>query len=373
MDHVVTRSFGDLSARIHGRLLLPGDNGYDGARAVWNAMVDKRPALIIQCADAEDVRTAIRFGREARLELGVRCGGHSITGQSVPDGGLMIDLTPMNAVRIDSDRHLGYVQGGALLRNLDVASHEHALATTAGNVSHTGVGGLTLGGGMGWLARQIGLACDNVVTFQLVTADGETLIASEAQDPDLYWGLRGGGGNFGVVTEFTFRLHPTTGRALSVDLFFAPEDGPQVIGGWRDLVREAPRQATATAWAGTAPDWPFLPTELRGTDLVSAGFVWVGDPEEGRKLIPAYRALGKTVAEAIDETSYLELQSSADEANRHGRRRYWKDLYFTEFSDEAVAAFVSRGGTADDGQFRAYGGFQAYGGAISEVGADETA
>jgi FAD/FMN-containing dehydrogenase len=205
------RSVNELRRQLQGPVLLPGDDGYDDARRAWNAMVDKRPTVIAQCVDAADVVAAIAYGRREGLELGVKCGAHSVLGQAIPDGGLMIDLTPMNAVRIDPGARLAYVQGGALLGDLDRASAEHGLATTAGNVSHTGVGGLTLGGGMGWLARQFGMACDNVVTFEVVTADGAVLNASESQNPDLYWGLRGGGGNFGVVTQFTFRLHPITG------------------------------------------------------------------------------------------------------------------------------------------------------------------
>ena len=197
-----------------GELVEPGQPAYDRHRELWNAMVDRRPALIARCTTPADVAAAIRHGRDAGLEIGVKCGGHGILGLAVPDAGLMIDLSPMGEVRVDPARRRAAVQGGALLGTLDRSTDRHGLATTAGNVSHTGVGGLTLGGGMGWLARLHGLACDNVEAYTVVTADGETVRASATEHPDLYWGLRGGGGNFGVVTEFEFRLHPTTGQAL---------------------------------------------------------------------------------------------------------------------------------------------------------------
>src|SRR4249919_417083 len=197
-------------------------------------MVDRRPALIARCTSVDDVVAAVRHGREAGLEIGVRSGGHGVLGLCVPDGGLMIDLSPMGDVRVDPDRRRAWVGGGALLRSLDQATEPHGLATTAGNVSHTGVGGLTLGGGMGWLARQFGLACDNVETYTVVTAGGETVRASATEHPDLYWGLRGGGGNFGVVTEFEFRVHPTTGQALSVECCFDAFDraGIDAVRAW---------------------------------------------------------------------------------------------------------------------------------------------
>jgi hypothetical protein len=367
------RSAEELRRSLRGPVLLPGDDGYDAARSAWNAMVDKHPAVVAQCLDPGDVATAIAFGRREGLELGVKCGGHSVLGQAIPDGGLMIDLTRMNAVNVDAETRLASVGGGALLGDLDRASEVHGLATTAGNVSHTGVGGLTLGGGMGWLARQFGMACDNVVAFEVVTADGEQLTASETQNPDLYWGLRGGGGNFGVVTEFTFRLHPISGRALTVDFFYPVEEGLTVLRGFREFAASAAPQATPTAWVGTAPEWPFLPAELHGTALVNAGFVWVGDPDEGRSRVPFFREIATPVAEVVDEVSYVELQSSADQAMTHAMRRYWKGHYLRDLPDAAIEAFLSRGGPVSAGEFQANASFQAYGGAIGQVGMGETA
>ncbi|MEV4895808.1 FAD-dependent oxidoreductase, partial [Nonomuraea sp. NPDC055795] len=234
------------ATRFDGRLLTPGDDGYDTARTVWNAMVDRRPRMIVRAAGVADVVAAVRMARELDLEIGVRCGGHNVAGFAVPEGGLMIDLTPMGGVRVDPVRRRARVQGGALLGALDRASQAYGLATTAGNVSHTGVGGLTLGGGMGWLARQYGLACDNVVSYTMVTAEGDVVTASRTENPDLFWGLRGGGGNFGIVTEFEFELHRTGTRTLVAEFDFRAENAVPVIEGWRDLNAVAPRQATFT-------------------------------------------------------------------------------------------------------------------------------
>jgi len=355
-----------LAGRLDGELLLPGDTGYDKARTVWNAMVDRYPKVIVRCASAADVAAAVRFARARDLEIGVRCGGHSVIGLAVPDGGLMIDLTPMGGVRVDPGRRRARVQGGALLAALDRAAQEHGLATTAGNVSHTGVGGLTLGGGMGWLARQLGLTCDNVAAFEMVTAGGERVRASETENPELFWGLRGGGGNFGIVTEFEFQLHPVGTQALIADFHFPVEDAFRVLRGWRDLNARAPRRATFTASVGNAGP-SFLPAELRGMPVASVGFVWVGDPDDGRRLLPSMRALGRPVAERVEELSYLELQRIDDTVEGHALRRYWKGHYFSEFTDEAIEAFLLRGSPDGRGEQLPAVALQAYGGAIADI------
>jgi len=354
-----------LRHRFQGQVLLPGEDGYHQARQVWNAMVDRKPAVVARCASPADVAAAVGFAREQELEIGVRCGGHSVLGISVPDGGLMVDLSPMGSVRVDPARRRAWVAGGALLGDLDRAAQAYGLATTAGNVSHTGVGGLTLGGGMGWLARRFGLACDNVARFQVVDADGELLYASESENPDLYWGLRGGGGNFGVVTEFEFDLHQVGTAALIVDLFYAPQDAPAALRNWCGLIAEAPRQATLTAWVGTTENRP----------MAAVGYVWVGDPDQGRGLLPALRDAAPPLAERVQELSYLELQTMDDERHRHGLlRRYWKGHYLRDFDDGAVEAFLSRG---DDGggdpALLPSGSLQSYGGAVAAVGDGESA
>ncbi len=339
-----------------GEVLLPGDTGYDAARTVWNAMVDRRPRRIHRCSTTRDVVDAVRLARELHLEVGVRCGGHSVVGHAVPEGGLMIDLTPMGDVQVDVARCVARVQGGALLGALDRASQRHGLATTAGNVSHTGVGGLVLGGGMGWLARQYGLSCDNVVSFEVVTADGTVLRASESEHPDLFWGLRGGGGNFGVVTEFELSLHPVGTQALSVELDFPADRARPVLRGWRDLSAGAPREATFTA-------------AFEG-DLVTIGFVWVGDPALGRAQLAPFAALGRPAAERVIDLSYLDVQQRDDNAAGHQRRRYWKGLYLRQLDDEVIDVLLS---DVEPGVFRPRVSVQAYGGAIADVADEDTA
>ncbi|MGH3392328.1 MAG: FAD-binding oxidoreductase [Actinomadura sp.] len=349
-----------MTRKLDGQLLTPGHAAYDKARTVWNAMVDRRPRMIACCASVADVITAVRTARDLDLEIGVRCGGHSSAGFAVPDGGLMIDLTPMGRVRVDPVRRRARIQGGALLGALDRAAQRFGLATTAGNVSHTGVGGLTLGGGMGWLARQYGLACDNVISYEMVTADGDVVRASRTENPELYWGLRGGGGNFGIVTEFEFRLHPVGTRTLSAEFDFPLQEALPALTGWRDLNAEAPRQATFTASVG-------------GTGLATVGLVWVGDPEQGRRLLPAMRSLGRPVAERVVEQSYLELQTRDDVAGGHAYRRYGKGHYLKQFPDAAIETFLLRGTADGHGAHLPSVGLQAYGGAIADVPDEDAA
>lgn len=349
-----------------GVVIGPSDDGYDAHRDVWNGMVDNHPVLIARAESAADVAVAVRFARQRDLDIGVKSGGHSVLGLSVPDGGLMIDLSPMSGIRVDADRRRARVQGGALLRYLDQASLEHGLATTAGNVSHTGVGGLTLGGGMGWLARQFGLACDNVEEFEVVTAEGDAVRASSSDNADLFWGLRGGGGNFGVVTEFEFRLHPVANQALAVDLFFDPDGAVEPLRRWRDLLPDAPREATLTADAVT----------IEGRPTVAIGFVWVGDRDQAHDYLQTMRSIGMPRRESVQDLSYIDLQRLADDRHHHGKRRYAAGHYLTEFPDDAIEAFLTRGAPAGDDidwDRVAGGGFQAYGGAIAEVSNDDSA
>ncbi|HEX4722663.1 MAG TPA: FAD-binding oxidoreductase [Pseudonocardiaceae bacterium] len=343
---------------LNGQVIRPGDAGYDESRTVWNAMVDKRPHAIVRCADSADVVAAVRAARELDLPIGVRCGGHGIAGHAVPDDGIMLDLRLMNTVTVDPARRRAWVAGGALLGSLDRATQPYGLATTAGNVSHTGVGGLTLGGGMGWLARQYGLACDNVLSYDVVTADGELVRASEDERPDLYWGLRGGGGNFGVVTRFEFRLHRTGTQALTAAWTYPIDEADRVLRGWRDLAEDAPRGATFDA-------------TLSGDEL-SVGYVWVGDPDDGRRLVPALRSLGRATDEQVRELSYVELQTREDSPQGHSFRRYWKGHYLPELSDGAIEALATAQ-AGPTGRLVSGVSLQAHGGAIADVPAADTA
>lgn len=347
-----------LQATIEGRVLVPGEAGYDEARTVWNAMVDRRPRYIVQSAGVSDVASAVRFAVDQDLDVGILCGGHGIVGHAVPEDGLMIDLRPMGRVTVDPVARRALVQGGALLGALDRAAQAHGLATTAGNVSHTGVGGLTLGGGMGWLARQHGLSCDNVVSFEVVTAAGDTVRASADEHPDLYWALRGGGGNFGVVTEFEFSLHPEPGRAVTAEFHYPVAEATRPMRRWRDLSGTAPRQATYSA---TIAD-----------GVVALGLVWVGDPDLGEAvtsdLADELADVAEPVARIVEPMSYLQLQTREDDIEGHTWRRYWKGHYFNALDDELIDALLAR-----DGSDLPNVSLQAYGGAIADVADAETA
>ena len=369
-DSTLNAASQQLGRSLRGEVLLPGDDGYDAARSVWNAAIDRRPALVVRPRDAADVAAGIGFAREHGLDLSVRGGGHSPAGHAVADGGLMLDLSAMRDIRVDPTRQLARVGGGALLRDVDRATEPHGLATTGGEVSHTGVAGLTLGGGQGWLGRRLGLACDNLVAAQVVTAAGDVVTASESENADLLWGLRGGGGNFGVVTEFTFRLHPIRPTAYTADAFYAADDGPAVMRAFRDLAAEAPDSVTFTAWAGSPrPEWDFIPADARTQEMVSIGLVAVDDAVDDAGLAEPLRRIARPVAIVEDRKSYVALQSQADAPMAHGMRRYWKG-HFIDFTDAAIDAFLARGGT---GGMPANGTIETRGGAIGRVPEDDTA
>jgi len=323
-----------------GVLLEPGAAAYDDARALFNAMIDRRPALIAQCASTEDVVAAVRFGREAGLEIAVRGGGHGVAGRALCDDGLVIDLRRMNGVAVDPAARVAVVGGGATMSNLDRATEPHGLATTGGRVSTTGVGGFVLGGGNGWLDRKMGLACDNLVAAEVVTADGRVLTASAEAHPDLFWALHGGGGNFGVVTSLTLRLHPM-GPVTVVLLLWEPEEAGRVLRAYRDFVDGASDDVGGGAVFLTAPVEAFVPEDMAGRLALGVLLVFAGPEADGRAALAPMLGLGHR-GEMIAEMPYAELQCLLDDPP--GFRNYWSAEYLRELPDAAIDAFVAAAG-----------------------------
>lgn len=362
-----------LRSAFRGELILPADPGYEEARRVWNGAVDRRPALVARCTGTADVVAAVRFARGEGLEIAVRGGGHSVAGHGTVDGGLVIDLSAMRGVRVDPDARVAWVQGGALLGQLDHETALHGLATTAGTVSHTGVGGLTLGGGYGFLARTHGLAADNLASVEVVTAAGEVLLASESRHDDLFWGLRGGGGNFGIATGFEFRLHPAPRVVSTGDLFFDVDEGLRALRALRDFAPAAPEAMTITAGAVTVrAEWG-IPELETGAPVVVVSWVHLDGEVEGRRIAEPLASGLKPRVEMSEEMSYLQLQGLADASQRHGLRRYWKGSFATDLPDAALEAFVARGSGPGDPAPLWNGELIAVGGAISRIGEDDTA
>ncbi len=361
----------DLRKTFDGEIVRQADADYEAARRVWNGMVDKRPVLVVRPRGTADVVAAVRFARAHQLEIAVRCGGHGTSGQSVSDGGVVIDLGLMRAVIVDPTARRARVQGGALLADLDREAQHHGLVTTGGVISHTGVGGLTLGGGYGYLGRRFGLACDNVLSAEVVTADGDVVTASPDSHPDLYWGIRGGGGNFGIVTTFEFRLHPFGPDILSVDLAFGEDDGPAALRAVLELAAEAPDHMSADAAVVTARVSPFLPEAVHGRTIVWASYTYQDDLEAGKRFLPRLRAAGKPIAEFVEVMPYLELQRGSDEVQRHGQRQYAKSHFINAASDALIEVLLARGGS--DPAVAASASLGHLGGAVSRVGPDETA
>jgi FAD binding domain/Berberine and berberine like len=339
--------YSSLHRRFKGDLLRPGEIGYEDARVIWNGMVVRRPGLIARCADVGDVQNAVRAGSENGILTAVRCGGHSLAGFSSCDGGMVIDLSRMRQVTVDPAAHRARIAGGCLLGSIDTATQKAGLVFPSGVVSHTGASGLILGGGTGWLTRRFGLSCDNVEGFTLVTADGSVVTADARENPDLFWALRGGGGNFGVVTEFELKLHPLTSVVLAEGLSPAADIRP-LLECWRDFMAEAPLDLKWNIDLRLAPHTKEVPTELRGRPVASNSLVWTGHPEAGRPYLA--RALSMCSPDSVGSrtVSFLSLQTMADSVFPHGRRYYTKSGYFTYLDDrtidrmvEAVAAIPS--------------------------------
>ena len=325
---------------FRGRLISADHADYDIARAVWNGAIDRRPRLIARCIGTADVVAAVRFARDHDLEIAIRGGGHNVAGTAVCDDGIVIDLSAMRAVRVDPADRRAWVQGGALWGDVDHETQPHGLATTGGIVSHTGVAGLTLGGGIGWLMRKHGLAVDNLLAVDVVTADGELLRASEHEHPDLFWALRGGGGNFGVVTAFEFRLHSVGPTVLAGPILWDATDAGEVLRFYRDFVRDAPDELGTVVRFGTAPPLSDIPEHLHWRPVVLVGACHVGPVEDARVVLHPLRAFGKPLLDLIAPTPYVNHQSALDSTVPHGWNYYWKSTHLPELRDDLIDVIV---------------------------------
>jgi len=325
-----------LRASLRGGVSLPGDPGYDKGRALWNAMIDKRPALIVHAAGASDVLQTVRLAARHRLLLSVRGGGHNIAGKAVCDGGLMLDLSRMTSVRVDTAARTARVEPGALLGDVDKEAQAFGLATPLGINSTTGVSGLTLGGGFGWLSRKHGLTIDNLLSADVVTAAGELVCASASEHPDLFWAIRGGGGNLGVVTSFEFRLHPV-GPQVTAGLIVHPfAKAREVLREYRRVVSAAPEELCCWAVLRKAPPLPFLAPEVHGTPVLVLALCHSGDPLAGRQAVASLQKIGKPIAEHVGPAPFAAWQTAFDPLLAAGQRNYWKSHDFTELSDGLI-------------------------------------
>jgi FAD/FMN-containing dehydrogenase len=351
-----------LQARLHGELLLPGGDRYEETRKVWNGMIDKRPALIARCAGAADVLATVTFAREHNLLVSVRGGGHSIAGKAVCHGGLMIDLARMRGVQVDPVTRTARVEGGATLGDLDRATQAFGLATTAGVVTHTGVAGLTLGGGVGRLAHKYGLACDNLLSVELITAEGRVLRVSATENPDLFWGVRGGGGNFGIVTAFEFRLHPVGPGVLGGAVLYPRAKARAALQFYYEYSQSAPDELSADAFLLTLPD---------GEQAFAIDVCYIGPLAQGERVLRPLRQFGSPLADQIGPIAYTKLQASGDVFFPPGLHYYYKSHFMEEISAEAIEALVNHFATVPSP--RSVVALQQYGGAVSRVGQADTA
>ncbi len=365
------RTVRDLESAFDGTILRPTDEGYDDGRTVWNAMIDRRPAVIARCASVADVIAAVNFGRENGLRTAVKGGGHNIGGKAVCDDGLMIDLSRMDAVDVDPEAAAVRVEAGATWADVDHETQTFGLATTGGLVSTTGVAGLTLGGGNGWLARTYGLSIDNLRSVDLVTATGDLVRASDGENSDLFWGIRGGGGNFGIVTSFEFDLHEVGPEVLSGLIIHPFDDARDVFRFHRDFVADAPDAVTCHAAVITAPPAPFLPEDVHGSLVVALVVCYSGAIEDGEDALRPLREFGDPIADAVGPQPYVETQQMLNDAYAPGRRNYWKSHFFDDLSDDAIDTLLRHAETASSPFTSVV--LEAMGGAIERVDPAETA
>ena len=357
--------------RPRGELIRPEDPSYDEHRKVWNGSIDRFPALIARCAGVADVISALRFARRTGLETAVRGGGHSFPGLSVCDGGIVIDLGPMKGIRVDPEARTVRAQAGVVIGELDRETQAFGLAVTGGIVTHTGISGLTLGGGIGWLMRKHGLTIDQLVSVDLVTAEGELVRASRDENADLFWGVRGGGGNFGIVTEFEFRLNPVGPIVMAGPVFWAMEDSPELLRFYRDWIAEAPDDLMTILIHRKAPPLPFVPTELHGKPVVAVACCYAGSVEEGEKVVRPLKEFGSPVLDLCEPKPYLAHQAMFDPTFPHGRWYYFRACDVTELSDEVIDITVDHASRISS-PLTAFPIWQM-GGAVARVDDDETA
>lgn len=329
-----------LTAHFHGQLLDPAHPEYHEARKVWNGAIDRYPALIARCQSVSDVVTAIRFARDQDLLVSVRGGGHNVAGTAVCDGGLVIDLSAMKGLRVDPVTRTGRAEAGVLWGAFDRETQSFGLATTGGIVSHTGLSGLTLGGGLGWLMRKHGLACDNLLQADVVTAEGQFVSASATENEDLFWAIRGGGGNFGIVTSFKFRLHAVGPRVLAGPVVYAAEEGDSVLQAYREFVADAPDELGTVVILRYAPPVPWLPAAIHGRPVVVVDGCYAGPLEEAEKVMAPLRTLGHALADVLRPTTYVAHQGLFDAGVPHGRHYYWKSHNTGELTDGAISTLL---------------------------------
>lgn len=328
-----------FTASLSGSVLQPGSSEYDEARTVFNAMIDRRPGLIAQPATTADVQACVKFAREHDLLVSVNGGGHSVQGYGVCDGGLMIDFSKMKAISVDPDKRTAMAEAGVRWGEFDAATQEHGLAVTGGRISSTGIAGLTLGSGSGWLERKFGYAVDNLLGAELVTAAGEVLHASESENQELFWGLRGGGGNFGIVTKFEYKLHPL-GPIVYGGMLGFPRD-PAILKAYRDFMENAPDEVCGAAALITAPPEPFVPEEVRGTPVMGIVVLYAGNPDDGPAAFKPMLDLDPVV-KMVAPIPYTAVQQLLDAANPAGIQNYWKADFYPELPDEAINTLLSR-------------------------------
>jgi FAD/FMN-containing dehydrogenase len=371
MKNLSSDKIENLKISLNGKLVLPDDPDYDETCKIWNAMINKRPAVIVRCTDSKDVPHAIGFARENGLEISVRGAGHNIAGNSLCDGGLTIDFSGMRNVRVDTAKRRAYVEPGVTLGDFDKAVQAHGLATPIGINSTTGIAGLTLGGGFGWLTREYGLTIDNLVSAEVITADRNKITASENNHPDLFWAIRGGGGNFGVVTQFEFKLHPVGPEILAGLIVFPFSQAKQVLTRYRGFIESTPRELNVWIVMRHAPPLPFLPVEVHGEKVVALAVFYAGEIAEGQKLIESLRSFADAHWEHIGPQPYIQWQQAFDGLLTPGARNYWKSHNFTELADSVLDSMIEYSDKLPTSQCEIFLGLLA--GVSNDVPADATA